>query len=60
MIATLEIQTAMVLRPMLEPSRYKAIYGGRGALKSHFFSELGIERALKKAIPLVRCLEQVT
>jgi len=45
-MTTLQIETAPILEPMLEPSRYKGIHGGRGALKSHFFSELGIERAL--------------
>ena len=59
MTATLEIQTAKVLRPMLEPSRYKAIYGGRGALKSHFFSELGIERALMQPGFRMVCVREV-
>lgn len=44
--STLQIPTAKVLEPLLQPSRYKGIYGGRGALKSHFFSGLGVERAL--------------
>jgi len=59
MTATLEIQTAKILRPMLEPSRYKGIYGGRGALKSHFFSELGIERALMQPGFRLVCVREV-
>ena len=44
--SSLKIPTASVLEPLLYPSRYKAAYGGRGSLKSHFFSELGCEYAL--------------
>ena len=44
--STLQIETARVLKPLLQPSRYKAAYGGRGSMKSHFFAELGVERAL--------------
>lgn len=32
--------------PLLERARYKGAYGGRGSGKSHFFAELGVERAL--------------
>jgi len=59
MTATLQIKTAPILEPMLEPSRYKAIYGGRGALKSHFFSELGIERALMQPGFRMVCVREV-
>jgi len=58
-MATLQIETAPILEPMLEPSRYKAIYGGRGALKSHFFSELGIERALMQPGFRMVCVREV-
>ena len=44
---------------MLVPSRYKAIYGGRGALKSHFFSELAIERALMQPGFRMVCVREV-
>jgi phage terminase large subunit len=40
---TLEIPTARVFVPLLEKSRYKAAYGGRGSGKSHFFAERLIE-----------------
>ena len=40
---TLRIETAPVFRQLLEPSRYKAAYGGRGSGKSHFFAEKLVE-----------------
>lgn len=44
---------------MLLPSRYKALYGGRGALKSHFFSELGIKRAISQPGFRMVCVREV-
>ena len=35
-----------VFERLLQPSRYKGAWGGRGSGKSHFFAELLIERAL--------------
>ena len=43
---TLELKTARVFAPLLEPSRYKAIHGGRGSGKSYFFAEKLIEDCL--------------
>lgn len=43
---TLQIETAEVFAPLLEPSRYKGAHGGRGSGKSHFFGGLLIEDAL--------------
>ena len=43
---TLELDTARVFQPLLEPARYKGAYGGRGSGKSHFFGELLIEDCL--------------
>lgn len=43
----LVIETARVFVPLLEPSRYKGAYGGRGSGKSHFFAELLNEDALR-------------
>lgn len=45
---TLDIQTPRVFLPLLQPSRYKGVWGGRGSGKSHFFAELMIEEALMK------------
>ncbi|HZR74249.1 PBSX family phage terminase large subunit [Bradyrhizobium sp.] len=42
-MSTLKILTAKIFEPLLAPSRYKAIFGGRGSGKSHFFGELLIE-----------------
>lgn len=42
----LQIKTAAVFEPLLKPSRYKSIWGGRGSGKSHFFAGLMIEQAL--------------
>ena len=42
----LSIDTAKVFRPLLEPSRYKGAWGGRGSGKSHFFAGLMVERHL--------------
>jgi phage terminase large subunit len=42
-MATLQIQTAEVFLPLLQPSSYKGAWGGRGSGKSHFFAEKLIE-----------------
>lgn len=57
--AKLVIDTPRVFRPLLEPKRYKAAYGGRGSGKSHFFAELLVEDSLR--IPGLRsaCLREV-
>ncbi len=39
----LQIPTARVFQPMLQPSRYKGAFGGRGSGKSHFFAGLLVE-----------------
>lgn len=43
---TLRLDTAAVFEPLLVPSRYKGLWGGRGSGKSHFFAERLIEDAL--------------
>lgn len=45
-MSTLQIETAKVFRPLLEPARYKGAHGGRGSGKSHFFAELMVEDSL--------------
>ncbi len=45
-MTTLRIKTARVFVPLLEPSRYKGAWGGRGSGKSHFFAEKLIEDCL--------------
>ena len=43
---TLDLKTARVFMPLLEPARYKGAHGGRGSGKSHFFGEMLIEDCL--------------
>ena len=45
---TLQIKTAEVFEPLLEPARYKGAHGGRGGGKSHFFGELLVEDCLRE------------
>lgn len=45
-MASLEIRTPAAFEPLLQPSRYKGLYGGRGGAKSHAFADLLIERAI--------------
>lgn len=44
---SLQIRTAEVFAPLLEPARYKGAHGGRGSGKSHFFAEMAVEDALR-------------
>lgn len=59
MSKTLEIPTARVFLPLLEPARYKAAYGGRGSGKSHFFAGLAVETALLKPGSRGVCIREV-
>ena len=42
----LKIDVPAVFAPLLGPSRYKAIYGGRGSGKSHFFADQLVDDSL--------------
>ena len=42
-MSILKIPTARIFEPLLSPGRYKAVFGGRGSGKSHFFGELLVE-----------------
>ena len=44
--------------PMLKPSRYKGLYGGRGGAKSHFLAEEAIMRAASGLTRIV-CIREV-
>lgn len=44
----LQIDTAEVFEPLLQPSRYKGAHGGRGSGKSHFFAGLLVEDCLRE------------
>ena len=57
-MSTLSIPTAQVFRPLLEPARYKAAFGGRGSGKSHFFAGLVVEECLRQPGTLVVCIRE--
>ena len=58
-MSKLKIPTAGVFLPLLKPSRYKAIWGGRGSGKSHFFAGLMVEEALRKPSFRGLCVREV-
>lgn len=47
-MSILDIPTARVFKPLLEPKRYKGAHGGRGSGKSHFMAGLMVESAVLK------------
>ncbi len=58
-MSVLEIPTARVFTPLLEPSRYKGVWGGRGSGKSHFFAGLLVEDHLAERGMLSVCIREV-
>jgi phage terminase large subunit len=58
-LSILQIRTARVFQPLLEPARYKGAHGGRGSGKSHFFGELLIEECLAEKGTLAVCIREV-
>jgi len=58
-LSTLQIQTAKVFEPLLQPARYKGAYGGRGSGKSHFFGELLVEDCLREPGMSAVCIREV-
>lgn len=57
-MTALQIQTPRVFLPLLEYSRYKGAYGGRGSGKSHFFAEALIEQCLLEKTDAV-CVREI-
>ena len=57
-MATLKIPTAKVFEPLLQPARYKGVYGGRGSGKSHFFGELLVETCQAERGTLAVCIRE--
>ena len=45
-MSILQIPTARVFKPLLQPARHKGAWGGRGSGKSYFFGDLLIEDSL--------------
>jgi predicted phage terminase large subunit-like protein len=58
-MTVLRIPTARVFLPLLQPSRYKGAYGGRGSAKSHFFGEHLVERCLSEPGIRAVCIREV-
>jgi phage terminase large subunit len=58
-VRTLSIPTAEVYEPLLQPSRYKGAWGGRGSGKSHFFGGMLIEDHLANPGLLSVCIREV-
>lgn len=58
-MTTLSIETAAVFEPLLRPSRYKGIWGGRGSGKSHFFAELLVETCMLRPGTRALCVREV-
>jgi phage terminase large subunit len=54
----LTVDAPDALLPLIQPSRYKAAYGGRGGAKSHFFAEQIILRCFSKKTR-VACIREV-
>lgn len=59
MLKRVDIKTPRVFLPLLEPSRYKGAWGGRGSGKSHFFAELLIDEALNNRGMRAVCIREV-
>ena len=57
-MSTLRIPTAKIFEPLLQPSRYKGAYGGRGSGKSHFFGELLVETCQAERGTLAVCIRE--
>lgn len=53
----LNIDTPEVFLPLLEPSRYKGIWGGRGSGKSHFFADTWLDENVRLKLDCV-CLRE--
>lgn len=56
---TIEILTPRAFEPLLSPSRYKGLHGGRGSGKSHFFAELLVEYCVLHPATRAVCMREV-
>jgi phage terminase large subunit len=57
-MSILKIPTAKIFEPLLERSRYKGVFGGRGSGKSHFFGELLVETCQAERGTLAVCIRE--
>lgn len=58
-MTTLEIETPAWAEPLLQPARYKGIYGGRGSGKSHERAEAMIEAHIMEPATRSVCIREV-
>jgi phage terminase large subunit len=58
-LSILNIETARVFSPLLDPARDKGAHGGRGSGKSHFFAEKLIDDSLYERGLLSVCIREV-
>lgn len=56
---TLNIPTARVFAPLLEPAPYKGAHGGRGSGKSHYFAGAAVETCVMRPGARVVCLREI-
>lgn len=56
-MSVLQIRTAEVFLPLLEPHRYLGSHGGRGSGKSHFFADQWLEQNVIEKLDFV-CLRE--
>jgi len=57
-VASVDIPLIPALEPLLQPSRYKGLFGGRGGAKSHAFADLLIERCLLRQSTRWACVRE--
>jgi phage terminase large subunit len=57
-LTALKIKTAPVFAPLLQPSRFKGAYGGRGGGKSSFFGELLVEDCYREPGMRAVCMRE--
>lgn len=55
---TLNIPTAEVFEPLLQPMRNKGAHGGRGSGKSYFFAGMGVERCVMDGATRMLCIRE--
>lgn len=58
-MTVLDIATPRVFAPLLDRSRYKGAYGGRGSGKSHHFAEAAVEKGLMQPGSRGVCIREV-
>lgn len=48
-----------IFQPLLQPARYKGVYGGRGGAKSHFFAESLVNRCVAHPETRAVCVREI-